>query len=78
MEEAANTMVNYTLVTPKHLGQPIYIQFSNNKELKMHSSPNQVQAQAALQVVNCDQSGTWHLLPRSWLWMLGWRGLARE
>ncbi|EPQ04706.1 Polypyrimidine tract-binding protein 1 [Myotis brandtii] len=42
MEEAANTMVNYTLVTPKHLGQPIYIQFSNNKELKTHSSPNQI------------------------------------
>uniref|UniRef100_A0A8D2HZX3 Polypyrimidine tract-binding protein 1 n=1 Tax=Urocitellus parryii TaxID=9999 RepID=A0A8D2HZX3_UROPR len=41
-EEAANTMVNYyTSVTPVLRGQPIYIQFSNHKELKTDSSPNQ-------------------------------------
>lgn len=40
-EEAANTMVNYyTSVTPVLRGQPIYIQFSNHKELKTDSSPN--------------------------------------
>lgn len=35
-------MVNYyTSVTPVLRGQPIYIQFSNHKELKTDSSPNQ-------------------------------------
>ncbi|EHB09794.1 Polypyrimidine tract-binding protein 1 [Heterocephalus glaber] len=57
-EEAANTMVNYyTSVTPVLRGQPIYIQFSNHKELKTDSSPNQARAQAALQTVNSVQSG---------------------
>nr|CAA36321.1 25kDa nuclear protein [Mus musculus] len=57
-EEAANTMVNYyTSVAPVLRGQPIYIQFSNHKELKTDSSPNQVRAQAALQAVNSVQSG---------------------
>ncbi|CAO2597776.1 Polypyrimidine tract-binding protein 1 [Lemmus lemmus] len=41
-EEAANTMVNYyKSVAPVLRGQPIYIQFSNHKELKTDSSPNQ-------------------------------------
>lgn len=41
-EETANTMVNYyTTVTPVLRSQPIYIQFSNHKELKTDSSPNQ-------------------------------------
>uniref|UniRef100_A0A8I5ZR32 Polypyrimidine tract binding protein 1, pseudogene 3 n=1 Tax=Rattus norvegicus TaxID=10116 RepID=A0A8I5ZR32_RAT len=57
-EEAANTMVNYyTWVAPVLHGQPIYIQFSNHKEFKTHSSPNQARAQAALQAVNSVQSG---------------------
>ncbi|NP_001394318.1 polypyrimidine tract-binding protein 1 isoform 5 [Mus musculus] len=57
-EEAANTMVNYyTSVAPVLRGQPIYIQFSNHKELKTDSSPNQARAQAALQAVNSVQSG---------------------
>uniref|UniRef100_A0A2K6V1V9 RRM domain-containing protein n=1 Tax=Saimiri boliviensis boliviensis TaxID=39432 RepID=A0A2K6V1V9_SAIBB len=57
-EEVANTMVNYyTSVTPVLCGQPIYIQFSNHKELKTDSSPNQARAQAALQAVNSVQSG---------------------
>lgn len=42
-EEVANTMVNYyTTVTPILRSQPIYIQFSNHKELKTDNSPNQV------------------------------------
>ncbi|XP_074019999.1 polypyrimidine tract-binding protein 1 isoform X4 [Numenius arquata] len=57
-EEAANTMVNYyTTVTPILRNQPIYIQFSNHKELKTDNSPNQARAQAALQAVNSVQSG---------------------
>ncbi|KAB0391027.1 hypothetical protein E2I00_006595, partial [Balaenoptera physalus] len=48
-EEAANTMVNYyTSVTPVLRGQPIYIQFSNHKELKTDSSPNQASGNLAL------------------------------
>ncbi|NXL39873.1 PTBP1 protein, partial [Glaucidium brasilianum] len=58
-EEAANTMVNYyTTVTPVLRSQPIYIQFSNHKELKTDNSANQARAQAALQAVNSVQSGT--------------------
>ncbi|NWY50292.1 PTBP1 protein, partial [Chionis minor] len=57
-EEAANTMVNYyTTVTPVLRSQPVYIQFSNHKELKTDSSANQVRAQAALQAVNSVQLG---------------------
>uniref|UniRef100_A0A8C6YQN9 Polypyrimidine tract-binding protein 1 n=1 Tax=Nothoprocta perdicaria TaxID=30464 RepID=A0A8C6YQN9_NOTPE len=57
-EEAANTMVNYyTTVTPVLRSQPIYIQFSNHKELKTDNSPNQARAQAALQAVNTVQTG---------------------
>uniref|UniRef100_A0A8D0EN00 Polypyrimidine tract-binding protein 1 n=1 Tax=Strix occidentalis caurina TaxID=311401 RepID=A0A8D0EN00_STROC len=63
-EETANTMVNYyTTVTPVLRSQPIYIQFSNHKELKTDNSPNQAvsvllqRAQAALQAVNSVQSG---------------------
>uniref|UniRef100_A0A8C0C4J7 Polypyrimidine tract binding protein 1 n=1 Tax=Balaenoptera musculus TaxID=9771 RepID=A0A8C0C4J7_BALMU len=52
-EEAANTMVNYyTSVTPVLRGQPIYIQFSNHKELKTDSSPNQ-----AVRVLGCGVGG---------------------
>ncbi|NXD85917.1 PTBP1 protein, partial [Halcyon senegalensis] len=58
-EEAANTMVNYyTTVTPVLRSQPIYIQFSNHKELKTDNSPNQARAQAALQAVNSVQAGS--------------------
>ncbi|NXD70742.1 PTBP1 protein, partial [Eolophus roseicapillus] len=58
-EEAANTMVNYyTTVTPVLRSQPIYIQFSNHKELKTDSSPNQARAQAALQAVNLAPPGS--------------------
>lgn len=50
-------MVNYTSVRTVLHGHPIYIQFSNHKELKTDSSPNQAQAQAALQAMNSVQSG---------------------
>ncbi|KFP49381.1 Polypyrimidine tract-binding protein 1, partial [Cathartes aura] len=56
-EEAANTMVNYyTTVTPVLRSQPIYIQFSNHKELKTDNSPNQA-VSFSLQAVNSVQSG---------------------
>ncbi|XP_059689326.1 polypyrimidine tract-binding protein 3 isoform X4 [Gavia stellata] len=57
-EEAAVTMVNYyTPATPYLHGQPVYIQYSNYKELKTDNLPNQ-RAQAALQAVNAMQSGS--------------------
>ncbi|KAM8961823.1 polypyrimidine tract-binding protein 1 isoform 1-T1 [Pelodytes ibericus] len=58
-EEAANTMVSYySTVTPVLRSQPIYIQYSNHKELKTDNSPNQARAQAALLAVNSVQSGS--------------------
>ncbi|KAM4022059.1 polypyrimidine tract-binding protein 2 [Anomaloglossus baeobatrachus] len=51
-EEAAATMVNYyTSLTPHLRNQPIYIQYSNHKELKTDSALNQ-RAQAMLQAVS--------------------------
>ncbi|KAM9167411.1 polypyrimidine tract-binding protein 3 [Mergus octosetaceus] len=52
-EEAAANMVNFcTSVTPLLHSQPIYIQYSNYKELKTDNLPNQARAQAALQAAN--------------------------
>ncbi|KFQ89206.1 Polypyrimidine tract-binding protein 3, partial [Phoenicopterus ruber ruber] len=57
-EEAAVTMVNYYTPTTPHLrSQPVYIQYSNHRELKTDNLPNQARAQAALQAVNGMQSG---------------------
>ncbi|XP_030049301.1 polypyrimidine tract-binding protein 3-like [Microcaecilia unicolor] len=57
-EEAAVTMVNYyTPVTPHLRSQPVYIQYSNHRELKTDNLPNQARAQAALHAVNSVQSG---------------------
>uniref|UniRef100_A0A4W3HVL1 Polypyrimidine tract-binding protein 1 n=1 Tax=Callorhinchus milii TaxID=7868 RepID=A0A4W3HVL1_CALMI len=57
-EEAAVTMVNYyTTVTPHLRNQPIYIQYSNHRELKTDNLPNQARAQAALQAVNAIHTG---------------------
>lgn len=40
-EEAAVTMVNYyTPVTPHLRSQPVYIQYSNHRELKTDNLPN--------------------------------------
>ncbi|XP_051531564.1 polypyrimidine tract-binding protein 1b isoform X4 [Myxocyprinus asiaticus] len=58
-EEAAQTMVTYySSVTPVIRNHPIYMQYSNHKELKTDNSPNQVRAQAALQAVNAVQTGS--------------------
>uniref|UniRef100_A0A3P8X4C3 Polypyrimidine tract binding protein 3 n=1 Tax=Cynoglossus semilaevis TaxID=244447 RepID=A0A3P8X4C3_CYNSE len=51
-EEAAVTMVNYyTSATPTVRNQPIYIQYSNHRELKTDNLANQ-RAQAALQAIS--------------------------
>nr|XP_009499906.1 PREDICTED: polypyrimidine tract-binding protein 3-like [Phalacrocorax carbo] len=58
-EEAATTMMNYyTPSTPYLRSQPIYIQYSNHRELKTDNLPNQSRAQAALQAVNTVQPGS--------------------
>ncbi|XP_029581837.1 polypyrimidine tract-binding protein 2 isoform X1 [Salmo trutta] len=56
-EEAAVTMVNYyTAVMPQVRNVPVFIQFSNHKELKTDSTLNQ-RAQAVLQAVSAVQDG---------------------
>lgn len=41
-EDAAQTMVGYySTMTPHIRNHPVYIQFSNHKELKTDNSPNQ-------------------------------------
>ncbi|XP_051541068.1 polypyrimidine tract-binding protein 3-like isoform X3 [Myxocyprinus asiaticus] len=61
-EEAAITMVNYyTAATPHVRNQPVYIQYSNHRELKTDNLPNQGRAQAALQAVNAVHSGNMSL-----------------
>uniref|UniRef100_K7FHJ2 Polypyrimidine tract-binding protein 2 n=1 Tax=Pelodiscus sinensis TaxID=13735 RepID=K7FHJ2_PELSI len=58
-EEAAITMVNYySAVTPHLRNQPIYIQYSNHKELKTDNTLNQQgkRAQAVLQAVTAVQT----------------------
>ncbi|XP_051498537.1 polypyrimidine tract-binding protein 3 isoform X1 [Apus apus] len=57
-EEAAVTMMNYYTPTTPHLrSQPVYIQYSNHRELKTDNLPNQSRSQAALQAVNAMQAG---------------------
>ncbi|XP_051983946.1 polypyrimidine tract-binding protein 2-like isoform X1 [Xyrauchen texanus] len=57
-EEAAVTMVNYyTAVTPQVRNVPVFIQYSNHKELKTDSALNQ-RAQAVLQAVSAVQEGS--------------------
>uniref|UniRef100_A0A672HNH9 Polypyrimidine tract-binding protein 2-like n=1 Tax=Salarias fasciatus TaxID=181472 RepID=A0A672HNH9_SALFA len=57
-EEAAITMVNYyTAVTPQVRNSPVFIQYSNHKELKTDSALNQ-RAQAVLQAVSAVQDGS--------------------
>ncbi|XP_075681709.1 polypyrimidine tract-binding protein 3 isoform X2 [Rhinoderma darwinii] len=57
-EEAAITMMNYyTPATPHLRSQPVYIQYSNHRELKTDNLPNQSRAQAALHAVNTIHSG---------------------
>ncbi|XP_051788984.1 polypyrimidine tract-binding protein 2 isoform X2 [Erpetoichthys calabaricus] len=57
-EEAAITMVNYyTAVTPHVRNVPVFIQYSNHKELKTDSALNQ-RAQAVLQAVSAVQAAS--------------------
>ncbi|XP_075997643.1 polypyrimidine tract-binding protein 1-like isoform X2 [Genypterus blacodes] len=57
-EDAAQTMVGYySTMTPHIRNHPVFIQFSNHKELKTDNSPNQARAQAALQAVNASSHG---------------------
>ncbi|NXJ67126.1 PTBP3 protein, partial [Rostratula benghalensis] len=61
-EEAAVSMMNYyTLTVPCLHHQPVYIQYSNHRELKTDNLPNQDRVQAALQAVNAMQTG--NMLP---------------
>ncbi|XP_034035150.1 polypyrimidine tract-binding protein 1-like isoform X2 [Thalassophryne amazonica] len=63
-EDAAQTMVGYySTVPPLIRNHPIYIQFSNHKELKTDNSPNQVRAQAALQAVGVSHMDTAMVAP---------------
>ncbi|XP_061549491.1 polypyrimidine tract-binding protein 2-like isoform X2 [Phycodurus eques] len=56
--EAAITMVNYyAAVTPQVRNSPVFIQYSNHKELKTDSALNQ-RAQAVLQAVSAVQDGS--------------------
>lgn len=58
-EEAAAALVNYcSLATPHLHSQPVYIQYSKHRELKVESSPNQARVQAALQAVNATHPGS--------------------
>lgn len=63
-EEAAVTMVNYyTPVTPHLRSQPVYIQYSNHRELKTDNLPNQAVSMqlsrkymACINMVMCERS----------------------
>ncbi|NWV32550.1 PTBP3 protein, partial [Grantiella picta] len=56
--DAAVSMVNYcTAFTPHLSNQPVYIQYSNYKELRIDNQHNQARPQAALQGVNAVQHG---------------------
>ncbi|XP_009888318.1 PREDICTED: polypyrimidine tract-binding protein 3 isoform X2 [Charadrius vociferus] len=57
-EEAAVSMMNYyTPATPYLHRQPVYIQYSNHRELKTDNLPNQARTRAALRAVNAMQLG---------------------
>lgn len=62
-EETATNMVNSSLQNPPTIRQRIiYIQFSNHKELKTDTSPNQMRAQAVLQALQQTEGGPNHVL----------------
>ncbi|XP_021235968.1 polypyrimidine tract-binding protein 3 isoform X2 [Numida meleagris] len=57
-EENAVSMVNYCSSAIPHIhSQPVYVQYSNHRELKTDSLPSQASAQAALQAMNTVQCG---------------------
>uniref|UniRef100_A0AAQ5XTJ8 RRM domain-containing protein n=1 Tax=Amphiprion ocellaris TaxID=80972 RepID=A0AAQ5XTJ8_AMPOC len=58
-EEAAQSMVSYySTVMPIIRHHPVYVQFSNHKELKTDNSPNQERAQAALRALSTSHVDT--------------------
>ncbi|XP_030582762.1 polypyrimidine tract-binding protein 1-like isoform X4 [Archocentrus centrarchus] len=58
-EEAAQNLVGYySTVVPIIRHHPIYVQFSNHKELKTDNSPNQERAQAALRALSTSHVDT--------------------
>ncbi|XP_061115783.1 polypyrimidine tract-binding protein 3-like [Conger conger] len=61
-EEAAITMLNYyPPAAPQLRSQPVYVQYSNPRELKADSLPNQGGANAALQTAAAVHSGGMNL-----------------
>ncbi|KAM9507562.1 polypyrimidine tract-binding protein 3 isoform 1-T1 [Guaruba guarouba] len=57
--EAAVALVNHYSCSIPHLhSQPVYIQYSKHRELKIESSPSQARAQASLQAVNAMEPGS--------------------
>lgn len=62
-EETATNMVKASEMNPPTIRQRIiYIQFSNHKELKTDTSPNQMRAQAVLQALQQTEGGPNHVL----------------
>ncbi|XP_069375526.1 polypyrimidine tract-binding protein 1b isoform X7 [Paralichthys olivaceus] len=58
-EDAAQNMVGYySTVMPIIRHHPVYVQFSNHKELKTDNSPNQERAQAALRALTMSHVDT--------------------
>ncbi|XP_013874631.1 polypyrimidine tract-binding protein 1 isoform X1 [Austrofundulus limnaeus] len=65
-EEAAQNMVGYySTVMPVIRHHPVYVQFSNHKELKTDNSPNQERAQAALRALSSSHLDTPMTAPSS-------------
>uniref|UniRef100_A0A3B3U6A2 Polypyrimidine tract binding protein 1 n=1 Tax=Poecilia latipinna TaxID=48699 RepID=A0A3B3U6A2_9TELE len=65
-EEAAQNMVGYySTMMPVIRHQPVYLQFSNHKELKTDNSPNQERAQAALRALSSSHVDTLMAAPSS-------------
>ncbi|XP_074524393.1 polypyrimidine tract-binding protein 1-like isoform X1 [Halichoeres trimaculatus] len=65
-EEAAQNMVGYySTVMPIIRHHPVYVQFSNHKELKTDNSPNQERAQAALRALSSSHVDTAAVAPSS-------------
>ncbi|XP_018669178.2 polypyrimidine tract-binding protein 1 [Ciona intestinalis] len=61
--EVAREMVNECAISPPTIRQRVlYVQYSNHKELKTDSSPNQVKAQAVLQAMQQTEGGPNHVL----------------
>ncbi|KAM7012214.1 polypyrimidine tract-binding protein 1b isoform 2-T2 [Tautogolabrus adspersus] len=65
-EEAAQNMVGYySTMMPIIRHHPVYVQFSNHKELKTDNSPNQERAQAALRALSTPHMDTAVVAPSS-------------